>query len=107
MTKEEIIKAVWNQLPDLTLNEAKKVYEMTMKLVVDTLAQGETVEIRNFGKFSVREKNLRIGRNPRTGQEAEIRNRRVVTFKPSKNFKGQILNGKNIPDNVADNEISD
>lgn len=99
MTKEDLIKAVWNELPDLTLNEAKKVYEVVMKLVMDTLAQDESVEIRNFGRFNVKEKNSRLGRNPRTGQEAEIRNRRVVTFKPSKHFKEQVLNGQNIPNN--------
>jgi len=93
MTKEDIIKAVWNELPDLTVKEAQKVYEATMNLIRDTLAKGETVEVRNFGKFTVKAKNPRVGRNPRTGEDAIITERRVVTFKPSKNFKKQILDG--------------
>ena len=103
MTKEEIIKAIWNEFPDLTVNEAKKIYEMTMNLIKETLAKGEAVEIRNFGRFNIKEKNLRMGRNPRTGEEAVIEKRKVVVFKASKNFKGQVLNGKN----MADNESSD
>jgi len=87
MTKEEIIKAIWNQFPDLTLQESKQIYEQTINLIKETLAKGESIEIRGFGKFNVREKNPRIGRNPRNGQEAEIKARKVVTFKPSKIFR--------------------
>ena len=93
MTKEEIIKAIWNQFPDLTFNQSKQIYEQTINLIKDTLAKGETVEIRGFGKFNVREKNPRIGRNPRNGQEAEIKKRRVVSFKPSRIFREEVLNG--------------
>jgi nucleoid DNA-binding protein len=93
MTKEEIVKAIWHQFPDITIAEARKIYETTMNLIRDTLAQGETVEIRNFGKFNVKEKTPRIGRNPRTGEEAVIKERKVVVFKASKNFRGQVLNG--------------
>jgi nucleoid DNA-binding protein len=49
-----------------------------------------SLEIRGFGKFNVKEKNPRIGRNPRNGQEAEIKERRVVTFKPSRIFRKQV-----------------
>ena len=94
MTKEEIIKAVWNESPDLTLQKAKLAYENTMNLIRDTLVRGESVEIRGFGKFNVREKNQRIGRNPRNGEESVIKERRVVTFRPSKIFREQILNGR-------------
>jgi len=95
MTKEEIIKAVWEQSPDLTLQKAKQAYENTMNLIREELARGESIEIRGFGKFIVREKNQRIGRNPRNGQEAVIKERRVVTFRPSRIFREQILNGDN------------
>jgi|YelNatPaOPRAMG01_1025707.scaffolds.fasta_scaffold85442_2 nucleoid DNA-binding protein len=98
MTKEDIIKAVWNELPDLTVKEAQKVYEATMSLIRDTLAQGDTIEIRNFGKFTVKEKTPRVGRNPRTGEEAVIKERRIVTFKPSKNFRNQVLDAHNLND---------
>ena len=63
--------------------------EIVFNTVKNILAKGEQVELRGFGKFTVREKNQRIGRNPRTGEEAEISARRVVTFKPSKLFRVQ------------------
>ena len=95
MTKEENIKAIWNQFPDLTLQQSRQIYEQTINLMKDTLAKGETVEIRGFGKFNVKEKNPRIGRNPRTKEEAEIKQRRVVTFKPSRNFREGVDGGNN------------
>ncbi|MEW5803219.1 MAG: HU family DNA-binding protein [bacterium] len=57
MTKEEIIKSIWNQFPDLTLQQSKQIYEQTINLIKNSLAQRESVEIRGFGKFNVREKN--------------------------------------------------
>jgi len=96
MTKEDIIKAIWNEFPDITINETRKIYEATMNLLKETLAKGDPIEIRGFGKFTVKEKNPRIGRNPRTGEDAVIEKRKVVVFKASKNFK-----------NIADNESSD
>ncbi|MEW6380493.1 MAG: HU family DNA-binding protein [bacterium] len=93
MTKEEIIKAIKDQFPDLTLQKSRQIYESTVNLVRDSLARGESVEIRGFGRFSVREKNQRLGRNPRNGKEAVIKERKVVTFKPSNIFKEEVLNG--------------
>lgn len=87
MTKEEIIKAIWNELPNLTVNEARRIYETTVNLIKDRLAKGDNVELRGFGNFVIRDKNPRVGRNPRTGEEAEITGRRVVTFRPSKIFR--------------------
>jgi nucleoid DNA-binding protein len=108
MTKEEIIKEIWNQFPDITIAETRRIYEVTMNLIRDTLARGEAVEVRNFGKFSVREKNPRTGRNPKTGEEAVVKERKVVVFKASKNFKGQVLHTLvNYDKNIADNETSD
>ena len=86
MTKEDLIKNVWKEL-DITNKEARQIVENVFDTMKGMLAKGEEVEIRGFGKFSLRNKNKRIGRNPRTGEEAEISARRVVTFRPSKIFK--------------------
>ena len=96
MTKEDIIKAVWNELPSLTVNEARKVYETSVDLIKDRLSKGEDVELRRFGTFKVREKNKRIGRNPKNGKEAEINERRVVTFKASKILKDIVIGDKKL-----------
>ena len=94
MTKEEIIKAIWNELPNLTVNEARRIYETTIDIIKKRLSKGENVELRGFGNFIIRKKNPRIGRNPRTGKEAEITKRQVVTFKPSKIFREMTNNPK-------------
>ncbi len=56
---------------------------MALEEIAETLVRGECVKLRSFGLFSVRSKRERIGRNPRTGVEAPIKSRRVLTFKPS------------------------
>lgn len=89
MTKEDLIKNVWKEL-DVTNKEARQIVENVFDTMRNVLAKGEEIEIRGFGKFSLRNKNKRIGRNPRTGEEAEISARRVVTFRPSKIFKNAL-----------------
>ncbi|MBN2374221.1 integration host factor subunit alpha [bacterium] len=89
MTKEDLIKNVWEEL-DITNKEARQIVENVFDTMKNVLAKGEQIEIRGFGKFSVRDKNKRTGRNPRTGEEAEISARKVVTFKPSKIFKNML-----------------
>ena len=56
---------------------------MTLEEISDSLDRNEAVKLRAFGAFNVRSKRERVGRNPKTGVEAPIRPRRVVTFKPS------------------------
>jgi len=56
---------------------------MALEEISNALVRGESVKLRSFGLFSVRAKRERVGRNPRTGVEAPIKPRRVLTFKPS------------------------
>jgi len=86
MTKEDIIKNVWTEL-NISNKQAKDIVEIVFNTLKDVLAKGDQVEIRGFGKFVIREKNTRVGRNPRTGEEAQITARKIVTFKPSKIFR--------------------
>ena len=59
----------------------------------DALVRGEQVKLSSFGTFSVRDKNARVGRNPKTGQEAPIPPRRVLTFRPSHLMKERVAEG--------------
>tara|TARA_B100002051_G_scaffold257289_1_gene274542 strand:+ start:369 stop:623 length:255 start_codon:yes stop_codon:yes gene_type:complete len=63
-------------------------------IIVSNLKKEKKVKISNFGTFSIRQKKLRIGRNPKTKEEKIISARNVVLFKPSKEFK-KLLNNKN------------
>lgn len=62
------------------LDEAMLLIDSTLELVKDTLASGEDVLVSGFGKFCIRDKKARKGRNPKTGEELVVTPRRVVTF---------------------------
>ena len=62
--------------------------------ICTTLARGESIKIFSFGSFIVNHKTSRIGRNPKTGEEAEIIERKVITFKPSHHLKSRIHSKK-------------
>ena len=82
VTRADLCEAVYQQV-GLSRTESAQLVEMVLKEIADCLARGETVKLSSFGSFVVRDKGERIGRNPKTGVEAAIKPRRVVTFKPS------------------------
>lgn len=82
MTKQNLTNKVAREL-GITAPKAKPIVEGIFELVKTALESGEDVEISSFGKFRIRQKSARVGRNPMTGKEAEISSRKVITFKPS------------------------
>ncbi len=83
VTRVELLDAVYNACPTLSRAQAREIFEMTLDEIVNSLVANDPVKLRSFGAFSVRSKRERIGRNPRTGVEAKITARRVLTFKAS------------------------
>ena len=86
MTKQDIINQVSSKA-SLSRAKAEEAVETVIELIKESLGHGEAVILRRFGTFQVREKTSRIGRNPKTGEEAEITARKVVRFKSGKHFK--------------------
>ena len=82
LTKETIVNTLQNHL-GLPKMKSMEMVETTLEIMKKTLESGEDVLISGFGKFCLRDKNVRIGRNPKSGEAAPIRARRVVTFKAS------------------------
>nr|MDA3786015.1 integration host factor subunit alpha [Deltaproteobacteria bacterium] len=82
LTKADLVQKVY-QNHDLTKAQAAETVEAFLKVTKGCLAKGEDLLISGFGKFNVKEKNSRRGRNPQTGKELILEARRVVTFKPS------------------------
>jgi integration host factor subunit alpha len=82
-TRVELLDAVYTACPSLSRAQARDVFEITLEEIVSALLRDDPVRLRAFGAFQVRSKRERIGRNPRTGVEAKIDARRVLTFKPS------------------------
>ena len=86
MTKRELVIAVAVRL-GYTQNEVASVVQTAFDTITDCLVQGQRLEIRNFGVFEVKKRDARIGRNPRTGEEVEIAEKQVASFKPGKALK--------------------
>ena len=102
MTKNDLVSAISEQA-DLSKTEASEVLEELLGIIKATLESDEEVKIPGFGKFEVREKSERLGRNPQTGEDITIDSRRVLTFKPSAMLKDR-MNGEQQythPDAVA------
>jgi len=92
LTKAQLIDSIYRKI-DLPKSQAAKVIETLLEVAKKTLEEGEDVLISGFGKFCVKEKDARRGRNPQTGDDLTLESRRVVTFKCSRALKDKI-NGK-------------
>ena len=82
LTKAQIIEEVRTR-NSFTLKKSTKTVEALFEIMKQTLASGEDVLISGFGKFCVKDKKERRGRNPATGEDLMLRPRKVVTFKGS------------------------
>lgn len=96
LTKEDIVNRVWNhpELARLTKKQAGDVIDTILDCIKDTLSAGQKLKFGGFGVFEVKHRKARMGRNPKTGQDAQIRAGRTVKFKPGKPFK-QAVAGSN------------
>ncbi|MCK4861211.1 MAG: integration host factor subunit alpha [Rhodobacteraceae bacterium] len=92
LTRMDLSEAVFREV-GLSRNESADLVESVLDHVSDALVAGESVKISSFGTFSVRSKNERIGRNPKTGEEVPIAPRRVLTFRPSHLMKDRVDSG--------------
>ena len=82
-TKADLVQQVYKNHGDFTKSQATDAVEAFLRLSKDTLISGSDLLLSGFGKFKVRDKNPRMGRNPKTGEDLMLNARRVVTFKPS------------------------
>lgn len=89
MTKKDIVIKVSNDT-NLTQIDVKKIVQRMLDVILESLERGETVELRNFGVFKVKNRRGRLGRNPRTGQEVSVPEKRVVVFKPGLILKQKV-----------------
>ena len=90
MVKADLIEAVYTRLR-CSRDDAAEAVEATLTVIKNALQQGEAVQITGFGRFSVRQKSQRVGRNPKTGQAFAIPPRKVLTFTPSQLLR-ELLN---------------
>jgi len=93
LTKADLVQRVYKSHDNLTKAQATEAVESLLGIMKSCLANGEDLLISGFGKFKVKDKKARRGRNPQTGDELILAPRRVVTFKPSGILRTKI-NGK-------------
>ncbi len=92
LTKEKIISSIYDQV-GLSKNQSQNVVERLLEIMKQNLENGEDVLVSGFGKFVVKEKSARRGRNPQTSEELQLRARRVVVFKTSGVLRDKINGG--------------
>jgi integration host factor subunit alpha len=95
VTRVELYDAVYRTV-GLSRSESSALVESVLNEISDSIARGELVKLSSFGTFSVRQKNERMGRNPKTGAEAPIPPRRAVMFKASAIMKQQINGSRSV-----------
>lgn len=93
LTKARIVERIQNEI-GFPKNQSSEIIETLLELIKSTLESGQDVLISRFGKFCVREKNKRRGRNPATGNDMMLKPRKVVTFKCSGELRDKINHKK-------------
>ena len=89
VTRADLAEALYREI-GLSRTESAGLVEAVIDKIIEALIRGETVKLAGFGTFTLRDKNERIGRNPKTGEEVPITSRRVLTFKPSQMMRDRI-----------------
>ncbi len=93
MTKSELIQRLAEQNPHLYLRDVEKIVDTLFEEITAALADGNRVELRGFGAFSVKHREARMGRNPRTGESVHVEAKRLPFFKTGKGLRER-LNGE-------------
>ncbi len=89
MTKKDIVRTISEEV-GLTQQQTKAIVQKTFDAIIETLVEDGRIELRNFGVFEVRHRAARRARNPRTGNQVEVPEKCVVTFKPGKQMESRV-----------------
>ena len=90
MTKSELIAKLANENPHLFQRDVERIVTTIFDEISNALAQGDRVELRGFGAFSIKERGSRIGRNPRTGESVEVDEKFIPYFKTGKQLRERL-----------------
>ena len=93
MIRSELVQKIADENPHLYQRDVEKIVSTIFDQITEALVRGERVELRGFGAFSVKKRDGRIGRNPRTGEAVEVEEKHVPFFKTGKLLRDR-LNGE-------------
>lgn len=108
MTKADLIEEV-SRVVDMTRKESEVIVEAIFDSIVRSLRADDKIEIRGFGSFRTRQRQPRVGRNPKTGTRVEVPAKRIPYFKPSKELKDVVNHSpyQPRPDSADDGDDGD
>ncbi|ACI99869.1 MULTISPECIES: integration host factor subunit beta [Rhodospirillales] len=90
MTKSELILRLAERNPHLYQRDVEKIVTTIFDEITDALARGDRVELRGFGAFSVKKRDARLGRNPRTGETVDVNQKFIPFFKTGKQLRERL-----------------
>lgn len=93
MIRSELIQKIADENPHLYQRDVERIVNTVFEEVIEAIADGNRVELRGFGAFSVKKRDPRVGRNPRTGESVQVEEKHVPFFKTGKLLRDR-LNGK-------------
>jgi integration host factor subunit beta len=93
MIRSELIQKIADENPHLYQRDVERIVSTIFDEITEAMARGERVELRGFGAFSVKKRDARVGRNPRTGEAVDVEEKHVPFFKTGKLLRER-LNGK-------------
>ncbi|MCD8496916.1 MAG: integration host factor subunit beta [Alphaproteobacteria bacterium] len=93
MTKSELIQRLAERNPHLYLRDIEKIVDTVFEEISQALVRGNRVELRGFGAFSVKHREARTGRNPRTGETVHVESKRLPFFKTGKGLREKLNEG--------------
>jgi integration host factor subunit beta len=93
MIRSELIQKIADENPNLFQRDVERIVNTIFEEITDALANGDRVELRGFGAFSVKTRDARVGRNPRTGEAVSVDKKKIPFFKTGKLLRDR-LNGK-------------
>lgn len=93
MTKSELVQRLAARNPHLYLRDIEKIVDTIFDDITGALAKGDRVELRGFGAFSVKQREQRSGRNPRTGEKVHVDAKRLPFFKTGKGLRDRLNGG--------------
>lgn len=96
MTKSELVQRIADLNPHLRIVDVEKIVDTIFGAITDALAQGDRVELRGFGAFSVKHREARVGRNPRTGESVQVDAKRLPFFKTGKALRERLNGGEDL-----------
>lgn len=93
MIRSELIQKLAEENPHLFQRDVERIVNTVFEEIIEAMSRGDRVELRGFGAFSVKHRDARVGRNPRTGESVDVDHKHVPFFKAGKQLRDR-LNGQ-------------